>query len=123
MNVGNNWKIKLTRGNIDGTSVSDYNFDGSGYEQAGSVSGTSGGYISKMNITSKGLVPKVVSGSETTYYEDACWFESGTMYALVGGSWDYGSPDGGFYVTGHAAPSKTNASFGAALSCKPLATN
>lgn len=120
MNVGNNWKVKLTRGNIDGTSVSDYNFDGSGYEQVGSVSGTSGGYISKMNITSKGLVPKVVSGSETTYYEDGGWFASGTMYTLVGGTWAYGSRDGGFGVDGTSAPSNAYAGIGAALSCKPL---
>ena len=120
MNVENNWKVKLTRGNIDGTSVSDYNFDGSGYEQVGSVSGTSGGYISKMNITSKGLVPKVVSGSETTYYEDGCWFASGTMYARVGGSWYLGSHGGGFCVNGTSTPSYTVAHVGAALSCKPL---
>ena len=118
MNISNTWKGKLTRNNADGTTPTDYNFDGSGYFTIGSVSGTSGGYISEMNVTSKGIAPKVVSGSDSTYFPDGCWFVSGTMYALFGGVWNDGSQDGGFCVSGNPAASVAVAHVGASLSYK-----
>lgn len=124
MNISNTIKGKLTRGTADGTSASDYNFDGTGYFTFGSISGTTGGYISKMTVNSKGIVPNVVSGSETTYFPDGCWFASGTMYGLVGGGWTDASLDGAFCVALNNPSSSANASFGASLSCKPtLATS
>lgn len=122
MNISNMWKIKLTRNTIDETTASDYNFDGSGYITVGSVSGTSGGYISQMHVTEKGLIPKTVSGSDSTYFPDGCWFSGGAGYALVGGCWYSASQGGAFYVHGSTAASITLASFGASLSCKPPAT-
>ena len=46
---------------------------------------------------------------------------SGTMYAFVGGAWALDLPCGPFYANLHAAASISASSFGAALSCKPLA--
>ena len=117
-------KVKLTHGNIDGTTVTDYNFDGSGYESVGTIGGTTGGYIKNMNITSKGLTPKTISGSDTTYYGDGVWFDNSQVdYALVGGYWYYASLCGAFCCNVCSAASLANACIGSALSCKPLATD
>lgn len=67
-----------------------YNFTGADYEATNIVpSGTSGGYVNLASVSDKyGYVPKVASGSETTYMCDGLWFDnSQTDYALVGGSW------------------------------------
>ena len=115
-------KVKLTHSTIDGSTVGDYNFDGSGYISAGAISGTSGGYISHAHINEKYILPATVSGSETTYYADGCWFASGTMYAVVGGRWSLAGLDGAFCVHLNTAASNTGANVGASISCKPLAS-
>ena len=113
-------KVKLTHGTADGTSVSDYNFDGTGYITRSTITGTTGGYISAMDIDAKGLLPKTVSGSETTYYTDGCWFAA-SCYALVGGVWSIAGHDGALCCNLGNAASVAVADLGAALSCKPLA--
>lgn len=113
-------KVKLTHGTQDGTTASDYNFDGTGYLTKSAISGTTGGYINAMDIDTTGLTPKTVSGSETTYYTDGCWFAA-SCYALVGGSWSAAGVAGALCVYLGAAASYTYATVGAALSCKPLA--
>ena len=118
MNINNTVKIKLTYGTHDGTSVSAYNLDGSGYLSQGSISGTSGGYISHMNITTKGITPATVSGSDSTYYCDGYWFSSGTMYAVVGGAWEGAAGCGLFCARLDDAPSYASIILGAALSYK-----
>ena len=120
--VSNVKKVKLTHSTIDGSEVSDYNFDGSGYISAGAVSGTSGGFISHMDINEKYILPATIGGSETTYYCDGVWFSSGTMYAHVGGSWSNAGRVGGFSCNLNGAASVTGVSIGAAISCKPLAS-
>ena len=118
MNLSNTTYIKLTHGTVDGSTVSEYNTTGSGYISNGAVSGTNGGYISAMNISAKGLTPKTVSGSETTYYADGCYFSGGTMYAFVGGTWSRGARVGAFFAPLSAAASYTDSSTGSALSYK-----
>lgn len=113
-------KVKLTHGTQDGSEAADYNFDGTGYITRSAISGTSGGYISAMDIDAKGLTPKTVSGSETTYYTDGCWLAA-NCYALVGGDWSCAGKVGALCVGLSYAASFTYASIGAALSCKPLA--
>ena len=113
-------KVKLTHGTQDGTTASDYNFDGTGYLTKSAISGTSGGYINAMDIDTTGLTPKTVSGSETTYYTDGCWLAA-NCYALVGGAWSYAGMDGALCVYLDYAASGTGTRVGAALSCKPLA--
>ena len=113
-------KVKLTHGTQDGSEASDYNFDGTGYLTRSAITGTSGGYTNAMDINEKGLTPKTVSGSESTYYTDGCWFAA-NCYALVDGSWDVAGRVGAFCVNLIDAASATYAYYGSALSCKPLA--
>lgn len=114
-------KVKMTHGVQDGTSASDYNLDGTGYTSIGAVSGTSGGYISAMHIKKYGLFPKTVSGTDSTYYPDGCYFNnSGVRYAFVGGAWNSGLLVGCFCVLLYGYATITYTYVGAALSCKPL---
>lgn len=118
-------KIKMTYGQSDGSTADGYNETGSGYISIGGAtpSGTSGGYISKMQITDNGLIPTIASGSATTYYCDGLWFNNSQVdYALVGGSSSNASLVGALYSYLDSATSAATWGIGAALSCKPLAT-
>ena len=125
MNVNGTQKVKLTRGTKDGSTASDYNTDGNGYKTVSGAtpSGTSGGYISSMKTEGFGRIPVTASGSSSTFEADGLWYNnSDTMYAFVGGRWSDGLRCGPFYASLSAAPSASRLDFGAALSCKPLAT-
>lgn len=118
-------KIKMTYGQSDGSTADGYNETGSGYISIGGATpiGTSGGYISKMQITDNGLIPTIASGSATTYYCDGLWFNNSQVdYALVGGSSSNTSLVGALYSYLDSATSAATWGIGAALSCKPLAT-
>ena len=118
-------KIKMTYGQSDGSTVDGYNETGSGYISipSSNPSGTSGGYISKMQITDNGLIPTIASGSATTYYCDGLWFNNSQVdYAYVGGNSNDASRVGALYSALGNASSVANWGIGAALSCKPLAT-
>ena len=93
-------KIKLCYGTEDGSTVSGFNFDGTGYvDVSATPSGTSGGYISEMKFTASGMYSKVSSGSASTYYCDGQWFNNSvTCYALRGGSSAHGALVGAFCV-------------------------
>lgn len=125
MNVNGTQKVKLTRGTKDGSTASDYNTDGNGYKTVSGAtpSGTSGGYISSMKTEGFGRIPVTASGSSSTFEADGLWYNnSGTMYAIVGGSWGDDLRCGPFYANLGNAPSYSYSTIGAALSCKPLAT-
>ncbi len=113
-------KLKLTRGTKDGTTVTDYNFDGSGYLNT-SAKLTTSGYISGMKTEKYGRLPIATSGSSTTFEADYAYHNSGTRYAVVGGRWGGGLVAGPFVVGLGVAPGDAAASIGAVLSCKPLA--
>ena len=118
-------KVKLTRGTHDGTSASDYNTTGSGYKVIASStpSGTNGGYIHAMKTETFGRFPTIAKGSSTTYEADGLYYNnSGTMYALCGGYWNYDLLCGPFCAFLVTAPSYSDTNVGAALSCKPVAT-
>ena len=118
-------KIKMTYGQSDGSTTDGYNETGSGYISIGGATpiGTNGGYISKMLITDNSLIPTIASGSATTYYCDGLWFDNLQVdYALVGGYFGDASPVGALSSNLADASSSTLWNFGAALSCKPLAT-
>ena len=123
INANGTIKIKLTYTQVDGSTVTGYNTDGSGYINHGTVVGnTSGAQVNEMNITDKGLTPKTLSGGDQTYYADGCWTNNGQVnFALVGGRWDYGARVGAACVALSSLVSVAYSSFGAALSCKPLA--
>ena len=113
-------KLKMTEGTQDGSTVTGYNTDGTGYITPGiTASGTSGGYISASTLTAYGLYPAVASGSSSTYFCDGLWWAAGG-YALVGGSYDSGLLDGAFTLSLGNAVSTSDATLGASLSCKPL---
>ena len=70
-----------------------------------------------------GRIPVTASGSSSTFEADGLYYNnSGTMYAFVGGDWHNGLLCGPFDASLYYAPSISASSFGAALSCKPLAT-
>ncbi|MDD3415475.1 MAG: hypothetical protein PHY47_15945 [Lachnospiraceae bacterium] len=90
INVSGTQKIKMTYGTDDGSTVKGYNLTGSGYLTVASATpgGTSGGYISGVNIANGfGIIPVTASGSSSTYLADGLWFNnSQTDIALVGGN-------------------------------------
>ena len=116
--------IKLTHSTADGSTTTGYNTTGSGYISTGlSCSGTNGGFINKVTYNPKYAIPTVSSGSETTYYADGLWFNaSDTRFALVGGNCSAGSLCGAFCLDLGDLASTANWIIGAALSCKPLAS-
>lgn len=117
-------KVKMTYGQSDGSTVDGYNFDGTGYIVIPNAtpSGTHGGYISKMIFDSHGLLPKVASGSATTYYCDALFFNNNqNNYAFAGGTTGGKLSNGAVYFGLDRMASEANWSIGASLSCKPLA--
>ena len=125
---GNYWKrlrgLLLINGVYHIKPVPPYNSEGTGYINTGmTVGGTSGGYISKMELASDiGRIPTSVSGSETTYECDGCWFNNAIVaVALFGGSRGDGSKCG--LSCWHVNSPATNVAtyIGASLSCKPPA--
>ena len=99
-----------------------YNFDGADYEATNIVpSGTSGGYVNLASVSDKyGYVPKVASGSETTYMCDGLWFNnSQTDYALVGGTWTDAGLCGSRCVSLATLASSAYARIGSRLSYLP----
>lgn len=116
-------KYKLTYGTEDGSSATGYNTDGTDYKDAGvTPSGTNGGYISKAKFTEDGMFSDTMSGSASTYYCDATWFNNTAVtFALFGGASGNGAKVGAFSLLLDNAVSAAGWYFGAALSCKPLA--
>lgn len=122
INASGTQKIKMTYDMTDGTSITGYNFDGTGYLSIGlTPTGTSGGYISSETLNNYGIFPLGASGSQTTYFCDGLWFNnSQSNYALVGGDCNAGFLIGSFAAFLANAPSAASWDIGAALSCKPL---
>lgn len=114
MLVNNEHKVKLTRGTKDGTTVADYNTDGSGYLSTGAKL-TANGYISAMKTEKHGRYPITASGSNTTYEADYTYQNSGTRYAYVGGYWSNDLRAGPFCAGLDIMPSDTSSSLGGAL--------
>lgn len=89
---GDRWDRKYgvvytTSGHILTKPYPPYNTDGSGYTDTGlSISGTSGGYISKTKMTEYGEFPIVASGSETTFQPDGCWWNTSQLNFLLWGA-------------------------------------
>ena len=75
-----------TEGKIKIKMNPPYNTDGAGYDNTGvTIGGTSGGYISVTKMTEYGMLPVTVSGSETTYEADGCWFNTTQSNFLMRG--------------------------------------
>lgn len=99
-----------------------YNFDGADYEVTNIVpSGTSGGYVNLASVSDKyGYVPKVASGSETTYMCDGLWFNtSRTSYVRAGGDWHVAGTCGSRCMDLSCLISHTGSDIGTRLSYLP----
>ena len=118
-------KVKLCQGTSDGSTVDDFNFTGDGYitlSELPTISGSSGGYISKeQTVDDIGTFPVVVSGSSSTNECDGMWFNnSGTMVALGGGASHLGSLCGFFCSDLNSTASDEHWAIGSSVSYKPL---
>lgn len=85
---------------------------------------TSNGYISGWtNPTADGfeyaLYPNAVSGSETTYVCDYCYYSASGVVLFVGGNYGQSQGYGAFYLYGYSAASYANASVGCRLQKLP----
>ena len=117
---------KMCLGTDDGSTVEDYNADGTGYIDSGvTISGTvSELYIKEMKLVPHlGLVPMATSGgSSSTYYCDGMWSNSTVVgFARFGGSPGDGLLCGAFAFAVDNPVSHSNWYYGVALSYrKPL---
>lgn len=117
--------VKMTKSSVDGSTVEDYNIDGTGYialNEVPAASGTSGGYISQSKeVGNYGRFGTVISGSSSTYLCDGTWFNNGIVaYPFRGGSSDVGRLCGVSCFVSYNAASNAYWNIGAALSFKPL---
>ena len=113
------YKVKLTHGTEDGSSVTGYNTDGTGYVNTNITGSTSTGYITKMTANEQGMFPVTLSGSTSTYYSDYFYGSANNArFARVGGASDSGSACGAFCLSLNAGASGTYWYSGAALSYK-----
>lgn len=123
---GNYWKrlrgLLLINGVYYIKPVPPYNVTGEGYINTKMTpSGTSGGYISRMEMAADvGRIPTIASGSETTYECDGLWFTNTDIrVALFGGARSSGSGCGLSYWHVNALASSVYTDIVASLSCKP----
>lgn len=102
---------------------SKYDDVGTNYETTiGNVpSGASGSYIKEMHGNNDGIfLPSAVGGSETTYYCDALWTNTGTRVAWFGGNWNSAGKVGAFCCYLRSDASSSSASLGSRLCRKKV---
>ncbi len=105
-------KVKMTPEG-QGYRVTDTN----GYHDTGISVPGNGSYISEMSCDEYGMIPKVCSGSATTYFPDGCW--GGTGYLIAGACASIASTFGGaFSFVVVDAPSHAAWDVGCGLSCE-----
>lgn len=100
VNDHGNQKVKMTYGQEDGSTVTGYNLDGTGYIAISNStpSGSNGGYVNKYKRNEFGLFPIETSGSSSTYLCDGLWFANGqNNFALVGGNSSDGTRCGALF--------------------------
>lgn len=125
---GNIWKLMQglvynTTGKYGVKMCRPYSTSGSGYTAMSfGIAGTSGGYQSAHNMSEYGLLPTTVSGSDSTYIPDGCWWNTSQQnFARFGGTGVLGLLVGCALDLGGAL-SHSNWHFGLGLTCEqPLA--
>ena len=125
--INNIYKVKLTRGTHDGSSVSDYNTNGSGYLSINRGTGTKSGYLNTTKTKSFGRIPLSADGSSSTYECDQLSLFSGTSQAYriatVGGCYQSTSSYAGpFALTATHDASDTIDGTGCRIAYKPTMT-
>ena len=89
---GDRWDRKYgvfynTSGHILVKPYPPYTIDGTNCIDTGlTITGTSGGYVSKIKMTEYGGFPIVVSGSETTFFPHGCWWSTSQLNFLIWGA-------------------------------------
>lgn len=132
--IGRVQKVKLTRGNHDGTSVNEYNTTGDGYKSLtnstikaqGLSTGKLSGYINDMKTEEFGRFHIALDGSSSTYEADVSRIgpmDDRVYYAMIGGRWDGHTENGPFKVSFEDRPTNQFDSYNASVSCKPLKTS
>ena len=87
-------KYKLTKGTHDGSTATDYNWTGDGYQSISISSIYNSNYIKEMYVGAYGLLPKTTGASSTTYYCDkvtAPAYTNGKVNTAHAGDGDDGS--------------------------------
>lgn len=118
-------KVKMVYGKQDGSEIIGYNLKGEGYIVIpnSTMSGVSGTAISKMIFSDKGLFPKVLSGSTSTYYTDrGGYVNSGITHAGLGGNVNINYLAGAFFSIISNTIDSANVVDNYSISCKPLLT-
>lgn len=122
--VDGNYRIKLTYGQSDGSTVDGYNIDATGYIQTEHSFSTKipAGYIKQLGFDKYGLTITEVGGSATTYYVDRFWCDiSGIMQCFCGGSCGDNFNEGALSEHVYYNNNNNNWNIGACICCKPLA--
>ena len=121
---GNIWKIMQgllynTNGKYAVKMKAPYNTTGSGYAAtAYGIGGTSGGYQSQHHTSEYGTLPYTVSGSDSTYVPDGCWWNTSQQnFARFGCAGNGGLLVGCALALG-VALSLSTWDFGVALTCE-----
>ena len=110
--------IKLCKGTGDGSTASNFSDAATGYIDIVDEGQACSGFISKMKYDTRGFrYPIACSGSETTYYTDYKWTNTGTA-AFVGGGWSNGRYCGASCVSLYGAPSVSYSYLGSSPSCQ-----
>ena len=113
-------KVKMTYGTEDGSTVTGYNTDGSGYITPG-ITLPSSGYISKQKVTKYGLFPIASSGSDSTYWCDYVWvYTSDNYYFRRGGTCGHGLICGPFCLDLDDTVSDSHWFIGSSPAYKPV---
>lgn len=117
------FKVKLTYDTSDGSSVMDYNTDGTGYIEIpnSTFDGSSGNYIKSIKTYDElgVFIPSSLSGaSATTYFCDEARFSNGGFGCIGGSGWS-GTKAGIFSLLLNGV-SATDVAIGASIVCKPL---
>lgn len=121
---GNIWKIMQgllynTNGKYAVKMKAPYNTTGSGYAAtAYGIGGTSGGYQSQHHTSEYGTLPYTVSGSDSTYIPDGCWWNTSQQnFARFGSDGNNGLLVGCALALSYAL-SSSRWFFGVALTCE-----
>lgn len=122
----NNYVVKMTYGQSDGSTVDGYNTSGSGYVTVPTSGSLTNAYTSNMSYSEYGMLPMATNGSATTYYCDlGSNYSTSGCYLITNGCGSE-SPvlrTGAFYFNLTNAPSYSATNTNASVSCKPsLAT-
>ena len=111
---------KMTYNNIDGSTATSYNSNGSGYLTLSTTRPSANNYVNKMKYGPFGYISiDTTGGSSTTYYCD--YYYGGNGYLLVGGGSNAVAGAGASDFSLYHSFASAYWGFGAALSLKPLA--